>query len=215
MRDRNREIKPKSVKHDLGISHVMLRFERYALETGRFRVVDRYEATTLLPVETQRKPEPFSWRVICRWDGKDAVLPVEPDYPFFLEKQIDGRRHLALYFLEVDNGTETHIPKSTKPWIKKTLLRNNLAYYYTYASGLDKKRFGMPTAGVLWVASKGVARANHIVATARMAATPPGASKPETPNLFRAARLDDIRTAQNFADLSWFNLKGQPTKLFG
>lgn len=156
---KNRELRPSTIQHDLATSRFMARLWRdtAAAEDGaRLLYQPEFEATgrpgkgrALGGLKNTLRTK------IVRWPGQPGEQGTAPDRIFALSAE--GRRQY--FFLEMDEGTETIEPGQTRLrrpsfWRDTSLLRKFVIYASAFETKAHQATFDIPVFRVLTVTTK-------------------------------------------------------------
>lgn len=156
---KNRELKPGTIHHELATSRFMARLWRdIAAEGGDARVL--YQQEFLLPSQPNGATPRGGLKNVLRtkitnWHGYREVQGTAPDRIF--ATVVGGRRQY--FFLEMDEGTETIVPGKARLhepsfWRDTSLLRKFVIYASAFETRAHQEVFGLPVFRVLTVTTK-------------------------------------------------------------
>jgi hypothetical protein len=200
---KNRELKPGTIHHELATSRFMARLWRdIAAEGGDARVL--YQQEFLKPTRANGVAQRGGLKNVLRtkitnWHGYREVQGTAPDRIFAIV--LGGRRHY--FFLEMDEGTETIVPGKARLhdpsfWRDTSLLRKFVIYASAFETKAHQDTFGIPVFRVLTITTKpGRVAAMQEACRAHLGHIAPG--------LFLFADWDSLRT--NDGSLVEFKLK--------
>jgi len=184
---KNQEVKRLFLEHSLLTTDVMVAFELACRQHGGVRLISADEL--LLPAETRRHREPFSWHVIAKQQLK---LGVQPDRIFALEFPDHTR---AYFFLEADRAT---MPVIRPNFEKSSFYRKLLAYEATWIQNIHRTRFGFNRFRVLTVTTS-TERVKHLIEACRQLERGQG--------LFLFTDLASLMAHGDILTLQWKNSK--------
>ena len=149
--DKNREAGELFLAHRLEVADFMVALERECRARGGIELIQLQDILRQAPDGLKHSKKAGQWRVQIAWKEQTFSKYVEPD-------KIFGLRHLdkpeganrSFFFLEVDRGTMTVVPKDLR-LTKATVLRKLINYAHTRIDETHKTRYGLPNFRVLFV----------------------------------------------------------------
>lgn len=151
---KNRELRPSTIQHDLAASRFMaqLRRDAAAMDGVELRYQQEIEGKLSGRVNARGGLKNTLRTRIVRWPGGAGEQGTAPDRIF--ELVANGRRQY--FFLELDAGTETIAPserriKAPSFWRDTSLLRKFVIYASAFENQAHKEVFDIPTFRVLTV----------------------------------------------------------------
>jgi hypothetical protein len=156
---KNRELKPSTIQHDVSTSRFMAMLYRDAvLAGGDVRILYQQEFTAAGQGAFKSRPSgPKNTlrTVITNWHGYRGEQGTSPDRIFAFTA--NGRRQY--FFLEVDEGTETIVPgearlRAPSFWRDTSLLRKFVIYASAFETKAHVAAFDIPVFRVITVAKK-------------------------------------------------------------
>ena len=143
---KNRELRPSTIHHDLATSRLMarLRWDAAATEGVELRYQQEIEGKLASRVTPRGGLKNTLRTKIVRWPGGAGEQGTAPDRIF--ELTASGRRHH--FFLEMDAGTETIAPgahrlRSPSFWRDTSLLRKFVVYASAFETKAHQEQFGI------------------------------------------------------------------------
>lgn len=156
---KNRELKPITIQHDVATSRFMARLRRDAVLAGgdcRLLYQQEFEVKGKATDHAKHGGLKNTLRtIITNWHGYRGEQGTAPDRVFAFVA--NGKRHY--FFLEMDEGTETIVPGETRLrepsfWRDTSLLRKFVIYANAYDTRAHEAAFGIPVFRVLTVTTK-------------------------------------------------------------
>lgn len=152
---KNRELRPSTIQHDLAASRFVARLRRNAMDAGEgveLRYQQELEGKARGQVGSRGGLKNTLRTKIVRWPGGAGEQGTAPDRIF--ELTADGRRQYFL--LELDAGTETIVPgahrlRSPSFWRDTSLLRKFVVYASAFETKAHIATFDIPVFRVLTV----------------------------------------------------------------
>lgn len=133
---KNRDSTRQFLLHTLSIADFRVALVAACRNHPGLRLIEPDELLQFAPEQTQKDPNPWSWRVRMQFKGQTTEIGVMPDYVFALILP-DGRRRP--FVVECDRGT---MPVERASLAQTSMLRKFLTYEATRAQAIHHSRFG-------------------------------------------------------------------------
>lgn len=202
---KNNKVQEMHLEHTLLEADIMVAIELACRDRDTVRLLEMDDILISAPETTRQATEPFKWKVAAKHDGRDWLVPVEPDKVFALE--FSDRRTCAHFFLEADRGTMTVEPTVKAPW-KSSVYRKFIGYHATWQQKEHTKRFGMGNFRTLFVVQTryGAQRVESFLRANKNALNGSG---------FSGFLFTDYQTlfSHPILEAPWLNGRGEVTKL--
>lgn len=153
---KNKELRPSTIQHDLATSRFMAQLYRATLEAGEgVRLLYQAEFTDPSQQRSRGGLKNTLRTKITNWYGYRGEEGTAPDRIFAISA--GGRRHY--FFLEMDMGTETIVPnerrlKSASFWRDTSVLRKFVVYASAFETKAHVQELSIPVFRVLTITTK-------------------------------------------------------------
>ncbi|MCC5986030.1 MAG: replication-relaxation family protein [Rhodobacteraceae bacterium] len=150
---KNRELRPGTIQHDLATSRFMARLYRDTLEAGEgVRLIYQPEFESQPKITSRGGLQNTLRTKINNWHGYRGEEGTAPDRIFAITA--NGKRQY--FFLEMDAGTETIVPgerrlKQPSFWRDTSLLRKFVIYASAFENRAHQEAFDIPVFRVLTI----------------------------------------------------------------
>lgn len=157
-KQKNREIRGRSIQHALATTRFMVELELAAREHGKVSLLHSDEVFKLFPAPEIPQPGArLTLRSAVDWHGYRGEEGTAPDRLFALQYHDQpGDRNLQIILLEIDQGTETIEPgdrriRSQSFFRDTSLLRKFVIYASAFKGRAHRQQYGVPSFRVLTV----------------------------------------------------------------